>query len=140
MKKSNLVKVFSILVISLMVALVFATTVNADNTTDLSDDMLRQLTGNNTTGSNTTAAPTTNRTGNTVGGNVIGNTTSTNRTNTINTTNTTSRTNTVNTSVYTNTDLPNTGIDSPIPVAILIVVFGISSVYAYKKINDYKNL
>ena len=45
-----------------------------------------------------------------------------------------------NTNTYSNTNLPKTGIESSIPVAMLIVIFAISSVYAYKKINDYKNI
>ena len=59
-------------------------------------------------------------------------------TNTNNTNNTNRNTN--NSSIYNNTCLPKTGITDSIPVAVLLVVFGISSVYAYKKIKDYKNI
>jgi len=59
-------------------------------------------------------------------------------TNTNNTNNTNRNTN--NSSIYNNTSLPKTGITDSIPVAVLLVVFGISSVYAYKKIKDYKNI
>ena len=45
-----------------------------------------------------------------------------------------------NASVYNNTNLPKTGIESSLPVAALVVVFGISAVYAYKKIKDYRNI
>lgn len=43
-------------------------------------------------------------------------------------------------SSYNNTNLPKTGIEDSMPVVVLVVVFGISAVYAYKKINDYKNV
>lgn len=45
-----------------------------------------------------------------------------------------------NTSNYANTSLPNTGIESAVPVVLVVVVFGISAIYAYKKIKDYKNI
>ena len=45
-----------------------------------------------------------------------------------------------NSSSYNNTNLPKTGIGDSMPVVVLVVIFGISAVYAYKKINDYKNV
>lgn len=121
MKKSNLIKVVSILLISVMVML-FATTVNAaDNNTGF-DDITHTLTGNNTAGNNTPSnnTPTNNTPSNKVNKN---------------------NTNTSNSSIYNNTNLPKTGIgDSSIPIAMLVVVFGISAVYAYKKIKDYRNI
>ena len=52
----------------------------------------------------------------------------------------TNSSNTANTSTYNNTSLPNTGIGDSVPVVLLVVVFGISAVYAYKKIKEYKNI
>ncbi len=113
MKKSNLVKVVSILIISVMV-MIFSTNVfAADNTNGFT-----QLTLD---GSNTAA-----------------NNTNTNNTNTNNTNTNSNKVN--NTSIYNNTNLPKTGVASSIPVAMLVVVFGISAVYAYKKIKDYRNI
>ena len=117
MKKSNLIKVVSILLISVMVML-FTTTVNAADNTGF-NDLTSTLT-------NTNSANNTNNTNAT-------NNTSNNITN--NTTN-----NTYNSSIYNNTNLPKTGISDSIPVAMLVVVFGISAVYAYKKISEYKNI
>ena len=99
MKKSNLIQIVTILLVSAMVML-FSTTVNAANTSS------------NNTNSNT-------------------NTSNTNKSN-----------NTNNSSVYNNTNnnLPKTGIEDSIPVAALVVVFGVSAVYAYKKIKEYKNI
>ena len=121
MKKSNLIKVISILLISTMVIL-FTTNVNAADNNGF-NDLTSTLTNN-----------ATNNTGNTNSG-----TTNTNTAGTNNNTNT-QNSNTNNSSIYNNTNLPKTGIEDSIPVAMLIVVFGISAVYAYRKIKDYRNI
>ena len=53
--------------------------------------------------------------------------------------NTTNNT-TNNTSNYNNTSLPKTGVADTMPAVILVVVLGISAVYAYKKMQEYKNI
>lgn len=137
MKKSNLVKLFSILLMSVMV-IMFSTNVLAAD-----DNGFNQLTLNNSTstGNNTNTANTSNTTNTNTNTNT--NTRNTNNTN-INNTNTASNTNntnnTNNSSIYNNTNLPKTGIEDSIPVAMLVVVFGISAIYAYKKIKDYRNI
>lgn len=45
-----------------------------------------------------------------------------------------------NVSTYNNTNLPKTGLQESLPTVLLVVVFGISAVYAYKKIKDYRNI
>ena len=45
-----------------------------------------------------------------------------------------------NVSSYNNTSLPKTGLQESLPVVLLVVVFGISAVYSYKKIKDYRNI
>ena len=123
MKKSNLMKIVSILLISVMVML-FSTTVNAANDNTGFNDLTSTLTNNNTAGNNTAGNNTT-----------INNTTKNNNNNNA------TKNNTTNSSIYNNTNLPKTGIgDSSIPVAMLVVIFGISAVYAYKKIKDYRNI
>lgn len=99
MKKSNLIQIVTILLVSAMVML-FSTTVNAANDNNEVHDLTRTLTKNSTSN------------------------------------------NTNNSSVYNNTNnnLPKTGIEDSIPVAALVVVFGVSAVYAYKKIKEYKNI
>lgn len=124
MRKSNLIKVVSILLISLMVML-FATTVNAANEVDLYNELT--LDNSNTANTNTNTGNTNTNTANT-------------NTNTNVNTNRNRNTNTNNSSIYNNTALPKTGIGDVVPVAALIVVFGISAVYAYRKINEYKNI
>ena len=119
MKKSNLIQIVTILLVSAMVML-FSTTVNAANDNNEVHDLTGTLTKNST--SNNTSSNNTNR-----------NTT---------TSNTNKSNNTNNSSVYNNTNnnLPKTGIEDSIPVAALVVVFGVSAVYAYKKIKEYKNI
>ena len=80
---------------------------------------------NNTTNSTKTNNTTTNSTTN--------KTVSNNATN-----NSVLRTN--NTSTYNNSSLPKTGIEDSLPITVLVVVLGISAVYAYKKIQYYKNI
>lgn len=125
MKKSNLIKVVLVLGISLMVMLsttnVMAAEVDLTNTLNNSSSDNSSNTNNSNSNSNSSNS-NSNRTNNT----------NTNRTNNTNNTN--------NSSVYNNTNLPKTGISDSIPVALLLVVFGVSSVYAYKKIRDYKNI
>lgn len=120
MKKSILIKVFSILLISMMV-MMFNTNVFAANNTNGFDDLTNTLNKNNTNSNNTNV-----------------NNTNTNRTNTNTNANNTNKNN--NSSIYNNTNLPKTGIEDSIPVAMLVVVFGISAVYAYKKIKEYRNI
>lgn len=128
MKKTNLTKVISILLISVMVVL-FATTVNAADDNSY-NDLTSTLTGNNSNSSNNSS-----NTANT-NSNSSNNTANTNNTN--KSSNMTNNTN--NSSVYNNTSLPKTGAADSIPVAMLVVVFGISAVYAFKKVRDYKNI
>lgn len=121
MKKSSLIKLFSILLISVMV-MSFSTNVLA------ADGGFSELplTPTNTNNNNNNSNNNNNNTNNN----------NTNRSNT----NNTNRTNTNNSNIYNNTNLPKTGIEDSIPVAILVAVFGISAVYAYKKIKDYRNI
>ncbi len=115
MKKSNLIKLFLVLLISVIV-MTFNTMVMAADEIDLTTT----LKSNNTTSNNTSNNNTNN--------------TNTNNTNTNNTSNVNSS------SIYNNTNLPHTGIEDSVPAVALIVVFGISAIYAYKKIKDYRNI
>ena len=112
MKKTNLIKVVLVMILSLMLIL-FSTNVLA---TDEYEDLTQALgagSGNNNA-----------NTGNTNTGN----------------TNANANNNTNNSSIYNNSSLPDTGISDSIPVMILLVVFAISAVFAYKKIKEYRNI
>ena len=126
MKKTNLVKVVSILLVSLMVIL-FSTNVFAAENNDTSFQDLTGTLGNST--ENNTSKNTNANNENKNGNNTNTNNANANKNN-----------NTNNSSIYNNTDLPKTGVESSIPVVVLVAIFGISAVYAYKKIDDYKNL
>lgn len=120
MEKSNLIRVILILVMSTILIL-FSTNVFAADGSDDFNDLTSTL--NNTAANNTAAN---------LAGNSSNNALNTNKTNNANNTN--------NASIYNNTNLPKTGIGDSIPVAMLVVVFGISAVYAYKKVKEYRNI
>lgn len=96
------------------------------------------LAADNTNGFTDLTNTVGNNNSNNVNANTNSNNTNTNRTNTNTNANNTNKNN--NSSVYNNTNLPKTGIEDSIPVAVLVVIFGISAVYAYKKIKEYRNI
>ena len=124
MKKSVVMKIFLVVLVSLMLIITTSYVQAVDNTTGYQD--LTNLTGNNTTGNNTANNNSTNNTAR-------------NNSNTLNT-GAVANNNRNNTSTYNNTSLPKTGVEDSIPTMLLLVVFGISAVYAYKKIKEYKNI
>ena len=137
MNKSNLLKVFFSLILSVMVIL-FTTTVNAAENLSNFTDITNQLngsSGNNSSNTSNSANNSSNSTNNS--SNRTNN--STNRTNNNSSSNRNNNTNR-NSSVYNNSNLPSTGLGDSLPIAALVVVFGISAVYAYKKIKDYRNI
>lgn len=97
-------------------------------------------TTNNTTGNDTNSAATNNTTSNTANSSLTTNSTSntnTTRNTSSNTTNnTTSNANRNVTNTLAKTGLSNTGSI----VAFVVVVCGISAVYSFKKVNDYKKI
>lgn len=124
------------LVLSLLIVLVSVMLMGTQNvfaaTTDEDDPMTILMSDNdvNSTPANEVKTPTTTKSND-------------DDNNTVN--NTVNNTNTNNASVYTNnTNTPNSlnkaGLEDSMPTIVLIVVFGISAIYAYKKINDYKNV
>ena len=129
MEKSVIMKIFLVILVSVMLIICNGYVQAVDNTTGYQD--LTRATKNNTsnsTNTNTNATNTTNTT----------NTNNTAKNNSLNTGAVTGNKN--NTSTYNNSSLPKTGVEDSIPTMLLLVVFGISAVYAYKKIRDYKNI
>ena len=122
MKNSKLVKVVMGAIISLIVV-TMANQDFADNVTDLTNAL-----GNSSSSSNNSS--TNNITSNTALNNTTRNNTAKN--NSVLTTN--------NTSTYNNTSLPKTGAGDVVPGIVLVVVLGISAVYAYNKVQYYKNI
>lgn len=123
MKKSIILKSFLVILVCAMV--MFAITPVYAATDEGFEQYEDILAGNSANTSNT---------GNTNSGN-----TNTRNTNSSNVQNLNTLRNTSNT-VNTSNSLPNTGIEDALPTVLLVVVFGISAVYAYKKIKDYRNI
>ncbi len=133
MKKSVVMKIFLVILVSLMLIVTTNFVQAVDNTTGYQD--LTNLTGNNSSGNNNTSNTNSANSNN----NTSGNNTARNNSNTLNT-GAVTNTNKNNTSTYNNSSLPKTGVEDSIPTMLLLVVFGISAVYAYKKIKEYKNI
>lgn len=118
MKNSKVVKIVLIMLIGFIILLGSKSAMAANNFTD--------LTGTLDNTSNNASSATLNS----------GNNTSNNTTN--NTANNVLKTN--NTSNYNNSALPSTGVGNSMPAIILTVVFAISAIYAYKKVQEYRNI
>lgn len=132
MKENKLVNVVLVILIGLSVLLIGKEVLAA--TSGNAMDLTNTITGGNSTKNNTTGNTST-------GNSSTGNTSTRNNSTTGNTStgnNSVMRTN--NTSNYNNSSLPKTGIEDSFPSVILIVIFGISAVYAYKKIKHYRNI
>lgn len=129
MKNSKVMKILLTIVVILTFLMGATKVLAADTYQDITDALNNTSNTNNT--ANTSNVSNTNNTSNT--------------TNTTNTTNNTLNTNAINSTTdtsntYNNTVLPKTGIGDSIPAILLIVVFAISAGYAYKKVQDYKNV
>lgn len=136
MKKSNVAKVILVILIGIMLLTIRTGVYAADSDNGAYQDLAQAV--NNTTDDDSDDSDeeeenSTNDTGNNSTGNNTLNTSSLR-----NTSNIANKANTAN--VYNNTNLPKTGISDSVPVVVLIVIFGISAAYAYKKVKDYRNL
>ena len=121
MKKTKIVSI--VLIVMIVIAMLFT----ARNV--FAADDLGYLLGNNVAGNNVESSGGSSKPANsTPSNNSLNNTTN----NLVLTTN--------NTSTYNNSSLPKTGVEDSMPVVVLVVVLGISAVYAYKKMQDYKNI
>ena len=118
MKNSKLVKIVLIMLISVIMILMSREVFPA-NDIDITP------TSNNTISNSSSTNTTKSSTNNVLSSN--------NKTN-----NSVLRTN--NTSTYNNSSLPKTGIEDSLPITVLVIVLGISAVFAYKKIQYYKNI
>ncbi len=129
MKKSKKVSIILIMIISCLILLISTKTFAANDLVDITNTITGNSAGNNTI-NNTT--------------NIANNSTANNTTGNNNTINNSTNNNTVlktnNTSNYNNTSLPKTGIEDSITGVILVVILGISAVYAYNRIQYYKNI
>ena len=142
MENSKIFKRLVIVMLSLVLVAVCSTSVFAtDDDLFLSVNSTGNTASNATSDNSTTNNTATNNTNtnNTTNSSLTANNTTTNNTvrntATNNTTNNTSKTNN-NVNTLTKTGLSDTnGI-----VALIVVVCGVSAIYSYKKVNDYKKL
>ena len=126
MKKSIILKSFLVILVCAMLVFTATSVYAADESSsneleDLIEDNSTSNTNSGNTNSNSNANSNTNRNSNTNNASL----------NAI-------RNNTANNANANN--LPKTGIEDSLPTVLLVVVFGISAVYAYKKIKDYRNI
>lgn len=129
MKKSKKVSIILIMIISCLILLISTKTFAANDLVDITNTITGNSAGNNTINN------TTNIANNSTGNNTTGNNNTIN-----NSTNNNTVLKTNNTSNYNNTSLPKTGIEDSITGVILVVILGISAVYAYNRIQYYKNI
>lgn len=126
MKKTKVVSI--VLIVMIVIAMLF-TAKNVFAADDLGYLLGNNVAGNNAAGNNVASSGGSSKPANsTPSNNSLNNTTN----NLVLTTN--------NTSTYNNSSLPKTGVADSMPVAVLVVVLGISGVYAYKKMQEYKNI
>lgn len=134
MKKIKLVNIVLIMIVCFAILLTAKESFAANgNIIDLTNTITPSNNNNNNTASDGGSSTTTSNGGSSTSTSNGGSSTSGVPTN--NTVLTTS-----NTSNYNNTTLPKTGVEDSIPGIILIVVLGISAVYAYNRIQYYKDI
>jgi len=137
MENSKIFKKLVIVMLSLVLVAVCSTSVFATD-----DDLFLSV---NSTGNTATSATDNN----TASDNNTTNNTATNNTNTNNTTNNNTVRNTVTNNTTNNTSKTNNSVntlaktglsDTNGIVALIVIVCGVSAIYSYKKVNDYKKL
>lgn len=140
MKKEKILKLMVVLTIGTILVAMTSNVFAADSSSgiDFFEDQTNQLntTTNTNTNTNTNANTNSNTTNTT-------NTATNNTTNTTNTTNTSTNVNTTNTTTNANnynTNLPKAGAPENTMVGIVITVLAIVAIFAYKKVNQYKNI
>ena len=126
MKRERILKTIIVLIIGVVLFAMTSNVFAADTGIDFFDDTTNQLDTNTNTNANTNAINTNT------------NATNTNNTNTVDTTNTSVATNT-NTNNY-NTNLPKAGAGENTIMGVAITVLAVVAIFAYKKVNQYKNI
>lgn len=144
MENSKIFKRLVIVMLSLVLVAVCSTSVFAADGDDLflsvnsTGNTASNATDNNTTSDNNTTNNTNTNTNNTTNSSLTANNTTNNTVRNTATNNTTNNTSKTNNNVNT---LAKTGLsDTNGIVALIVVVCGVSAIYSYKKVNDYKKL
>lgn len=132
MRKEKILKLMVVLTIGIVLVAMTSNVFAADSnsTVDFFEDTTNQLNTNTNTNTNTSTNTNTNTNANTA--------TNTNNVNTNATTDVTKNT-VANTNNY-NTNLPKAGLKENTMMGIAITVLAVVAIFAYKKINQYKNI
>ena len=133
MRKEKILKLMVVLTIGIVLVAMTSNVFAADSnsTVDFFEDTTNQLNTNTNTNTSTNTNTNTNTNINTA--------TNTNNVNTT-TTDATANTNAVaNTSNY-NTSLPKAGLKENTMMGVAITVLAVVAIFAYKKVNQYKNI
>ena len=129
MKKSIILKSFLVILVSAMLVFMTSSVYAATSPEDGEfPDILEENTSSNSANTNTNSNSNSNTNSNSANTNSNVQNLNALRNNTSNRVNNTSNT------------LPKTGIQDSLPTVLLVVVFAISAIYAYKKIKDYRNI
>ncbi len=133
MKTTNLIKISLIIIMMVSIITLLATEIYA---VDSGWDIIE----NTTTDSNTTTEENTSTDNTTTNESENMSNTAASTLNSLSNTSNSSSTSTYNNVSAESTELPDTGLESAIPVVVLAVVFAISAIFAYKKIKEYSNI
>lgn len=131
MRKEKILKLMVVLTIGIVLVVMTSNVFAADSnsTVDFFEDTTNQLNTNTNTSTNTNTNTNANTATNTNNGNTT-------------TTDATANTNTnavANTSNY-NTSLPKAGLKENTMMGVAITVLAVVAIFAYKKVNQYKNI
>lgn len=134
MKNSKLLSIVLVTIVSLSVIFMGKEVLAAQDLTTSTNlnDLTSSSSGNSSLNSSNTSSTSLNK------NSTISNSSSSKNNTTNSTANNVLRT--TNTSSVNSSNLPKTGIEDSMPGVILIVVLAISAIYAYKKIQDYRNI
>ena len=132
MRKEKILKLMVVLTIGIVLVAMTSNVFAADSnsTVDFFEDTTNQLNTNTNTNTSTNTNTNTNTNANTA--------TNTNNVNTNATTDATKNT-VANTNNY-NTNLPKAGLKENTMMGIAITVLAVVAIFAYKKVNQYKNI
>lgn len=129
MRKTNLIKIVSVLLITLLVGIYASNVYAAEEGEDIFDSLQGSMNESNNATETPAAQEQTPAT-----------------TENQNKDQNKEENKEANTSIYNNTtnttkeNLPNTGLENTLPIVALITVAGISAIFAYKKVREYSNI
>ncbi len=130
MKKSIILKSFLVILVSIMLVFTASSVYAATSPEDEGfEDMLTDNETSNSSNTNSSSNSNSNSAN-----------TNTNTNSNVQNLNALRNNATTNSTANTTNTLPKTGIQDSLPTVLLIVIFAVSAIYAYKKIKDYRSI